>query len=629
MDLDDEGVAHFGVSPPKLFVSAPAESGDVLDFCDAAGCGNYGQSFAFDGAFDDAGFDYVFEDGGNLAFGFFEGRGDVVGCARAGVEEGGGGVGHDGACPVPEFHVEFEGFVEGDCVEGAEARVDGEAGAEVAVATGLSVEGGGEVIGLAPGVAVVVFGPGADVGGEGFAVDVDFFVAFAPPCVGGVEEGQDVADVDAFAFYRDPVEVECAVVGGFFVGLGFDVGPLLPGGVEMAGAVVPVPPGGEDGAFGDCDGLVAQVEDRDAGGFFERHCPAAGESAVFGDGVVPGAVRADVVAGAEEVADGAPDGAAAVEGDSQDGRAEGLGEVFGFEEESEGLDCAGAFYGEGFVFTGGDSAFECAVFEVAGDGAVAAGQGLVGFFDEGSGGFEDFHGERLDFDVGCVGAVVDLVVEGFAFACSFVHEDVCLVGDFALFCVGDGQVEVVSLAGGIGLGRDAFGEGGACEFLAADEVRHRAFDCGFGFAIDVDSHGSIGERAAVGTVPRSPEADDGSGAFCVHEDVFFAAAVFFDAEEVAAVVVGPPGGGAGGVAAAIVTAELFAGVVGTGGAGERVAVEHFVQEGLEGDFLCGEGEGADDERGCDCGQDCFCCGHFWLLCILFVLLPDAVREWAV
>ena len=68
---------------------------------------------------------------------------------------------------------------------------------------GWAWNGAFERLGPAPGVAVVVLGARAEVGGEGLTVDRDLLVALAPPGRGAVEDLERVADVDARALHVD------------------------------------------------------------------------------------------------------------------------------------------------------------------------------------------------------------------------------------------------------------------------------------------------------------------------------------------------------------------------------------------------------------------------------------------
>ncbi len=51
----------------------------------------------------------------------------------------------------------------------------------------------------AVGISVIVLGAGPENRGERFAVDPDFRIAFAPPYLLRIPDGQGVADIDALA----------------------------------------------------------------------------------------------------------------------------------------------------------------------------------------------------------------------------------------------------------------------------------------------------------------------------------------------------------------------------------------------------------------------------------------------
>ena len=66
-----------------------------------------------------------------------------------------------------------------------------------AVAPGLGVERVRVEVIVAPGVAEVILGPGAERAGEALAVDVDLLVPLAPPGGRGVVDVQEQADEPA------------------------------------------------------------------------------------------------------------------------------------------------------------------------------------------------------------------------------------------------------------------------------------------------------------------------------------------------------------------------------------------------------------------------------------------------
>lgn len=166
----------------------------------------------------------------------------------------------------------------------------------------------------AAGPAVVVLGARAEVVGEftlvvGF-VDVDFFIAFAPPALGEVEDGPLVADEHALSVDIDEVPIDELVAG-------LDV-VVAPVGVEVHGAVVPGPGHGV-GGDGGVDGGGAEVLEGDCGLVGVGHDPSAGEGALRGDRSGLGMEGVEGVGAAEEVAEGSPDGGFVIEGGGEYG----------------------------------------------------------------------------------------------------------------------------------------------------------------------------------------------------------------------------------------------------------------------------------------------------------------------
>src|SRR5690606_15037363 len=120
-----------------------------------------------------------------------------------GVEERRGGVVHCGGSPVPEFHVELDRLFERNRVECPIAAVDGITSFEVSASIGLGMEGGRELLGTAPGVAVVILSSGAEMRREVLAIDIDLLIPFAPPSRRAIEQREGVSHIDSFPFDRD------------------------------------------------------------------------------------------------------------------------------------------------------------------------------------------------------------------------------------------------------------------------------------------------------------------------------------------------------------------------------------------------------------------------------------------
>ena len=115
-------------------------------------------------------------------------------CPRPGVEIGDRGVLDLHGLPVPDLDVEAERLVERHAVEDLVANVAGVALGARPVAPGLGMERIGVGVSVAPGIAEVVLGPGADRAGEQFAINVDLLVALAPPGGRGIEDVHEQAD---------------------------------------------------------------------------------------------------------------------------------------------------------------------------------------------------------------------------------------------------------------------------------------------------------------------------------------------------------------------------------------------------------------------------------------------------
>ena len=114
---------------------------------------------------------------------------------------------HFAVFPMPELHVELEALREGDAVEDVEAIDARAAVVSRPVATRLTVIGVGEELRAAPAVAVVIFRAGAEMAGEGLAVDIDLLVALAPPLLDGIIDEEGRADEDTLALGRQVVPV--------------------------------------------------------------------------------------------------------------------------------------------------------------------------------------------------------------------------------------------------------------------------------------------------------------------------------------------------------------------------------------------------------------------------------------
>ncbi len=351
----------------------------------------------------------------------------------------------------------------------------------------------------------------------------------------------------------------------------------------MARAIVPVPGAAEDASVREFDALRPEVADRDLRLLLERHHPPTGQDPVGGDVGVPGRMGTDVVAGPEEIADRTPDGPLAIEGNFDDRRSQGLGQIVGLQLELESTNSLLALDGERAGLAWGDAAFELGFVQAIETQGSALAQRRVRPPDGALGSLQDFVRERLDLRPGFVGAVVDLVVEGFALPRAFVHQHIGLIGDLAALGVGDRQVEIVSAMAVGGLRRDALRKGLGSQDAPADQIGERSRDGGFRLPIEIDAHRSVAELAPAGTVPRGPEPHDGAGTVDVHQHVLGTSGVLLDADEVAAIHVGPPGGRAGLGGVAIVAAGLLAGVSGVGQAGDCVAIDHLFQERLQRD----------------------------------------------
>ena len=132
------------------------------------------------------------------------------------------------------------------------------------------------------GVAVVVLGAGADVRRKRFAVHPDLLVALAVPGGDGIEEREGVAHIDAAARELDEIPVA--------VGRGLQAGLVVPGRVEVHGAVIPRPRA-DGGAKGDLDRLLGEIGQRDPRVLLIRHRPAAHHRAVGEHRAIPALQR--------------------------------------------------------------------------------------------------------------------------------------------------------------------------------------------------------------------------------------------------------------------------------------------------------------------------------------------------
>ena len=156
---------------------------------------------------------------------------------------------------------------------------------------------------MAPCVAEIVFRACAKRGGEFFAVDVDFFVTFAPPCAERIPDMEHHAAPTAAT-----TGVQNAPVDGLPFRLGERFGIVaMPFGVETTIIFKRLRQRG--GLEGGCafDGFIAAIEQRDTGGL-ERHEPTAPESPIFFDTSRIGGEWIDAGLRSEEGVQRRPDG---------------------------------------------------------------------------------------------------------------------------------------------------------------------------------------------------------------------------------------------------------------------------------------------------------------------------------
>ena len=151
----------------------------------------------------------------------------------------------DGPQVMPELHIEPQRSTERNPVQHPQPGILHESGAIRAGAFRLGDERMvGNTLAPSPGVTVIVLASGSQMRRERLSVHIDFFVAFAPPGVFGIEQRQAVADINALSVQRD--EAEIGRTAGIvrilmLVPSGRNSSVLMPRSPEMHRPVVPFP----------------------------------------------------------------------------------------------------------------------------------------------------------------------------------------------------------------------------------------------------------------------------------------------------------------------------------------------------------------------------------------------------